>query len=118
MHLGVGTVVQKLRLWRLCCYLVLGLMMMPLTQIGIAQEAQGTVSVTLVGNVNAGRVTEMSDVPGGGALVGAEKGLFLAREVDGRVTVTPVGNVNVSTGSWMHMRKLPGAGVLIHTDYR
>ena len=41
------------------------------------------------GIAGTGRVVNVYDFPGGGVLIGTEKGLFLAREVNGVVTVAP-----------------------------
>ena len=43
----------------------------------------GAVTVAPVGDAETGRVLMLHDFPGGGVLIGAEKGLFLAREVNG-----------------------------------
>jgi hypothetical protein len=53
----------------------------------------------------------MRDFPGGGVLIGAGKGLFLARTVNGALTVAPAGTAD--TGGVPDMRVVPGGGVLI-----
>jgi ligand-binding sensor domain-containing protein len=49
----------------------------------------------------------MGDVLGGGALIGASNGLFLAREAGGKITVSPAGNAD--TGRVNHMSDFAGA---------
>ena len=55
-----------------------------------------------------------ADLPGGGMLISAEKGWFLARAVNGAVTVAPVGAAD--TGRVFAIRDLPGGGVLIGAE--
>jgi hypothetical protein len=54
-------------------------------RIGLAQDVPGIACI--VANADTGVVSDMRDLPSGGMLIGAEKGLFLARAVNGAVTV-------------------------------
>lgn len=53
----------------------------------------------------------MHDFPGGGVLIEAEKGLFLAREEDGKVSLAPASTAD--TGRVYDARHFPGGGVLM-----
>jgi len=53
----------------------------------------------------------MGDWPGGGVLIGADKGLFLAHEANGKVTIEPAGGTD--TGYVYVIRPLRGGGILI-----
>jgi hypothetical protein len=74
----------------------------------------GIVTVIPTGNVDTGHVSDLRDFPGGGVLIFAEKGLFLAREVNGIIFVTTAGNVD--TGVVTNLHDFPGGGVLIFAE--
>lgn len=54
----------------------------------------------------------MDDLPGGGVLIRAEKGMFVARAENGEVTVAPAG---ADIGSVDSVHDIPGGGVLLRT---
>src|SRR6266568_202865 len=84
-----------------------------LQQTAGAQEVPG-ISCVVVANADTGDVFRLRDFPGGGVLIGAEKGLFLAREVGGKVTITPAGGAD--TGRVFALRDFPGGEALILTE--
>ncbi len=83
--------------------------MVALQQAALAQEVPRFACI--VAAADTGVVSAMRDFPGGGVLIGADKGLFLAREVSGKVTVAPAGDADTRYVFAMH--NLPGGGVLI-----
>src|SRR6266516_1689426 len=84
-----------------------------LQQTAGAQEVPG-ISCVVVANADTGGVFALGHFPGGGVLIGAEKGLFLAREVGGKVTITPAGGAD--TGRVFALRDFPGGEALILTE--
>jgi len=78
-----------------------------LHQTAVAQEVPNLACVVAV--ADTGPVFSSRDFPGGGVLIGAQKGWFLAREVSGKVTVEPVSDADTSTVFQLH--DFPGGGV-------
>jgi hypothetical protein len=66
--------------------------MMPLAQMGYAQEVPGLACVI---GANTGPVFDVRDIQGRGTLILAEKGLFFAHALNGLVTVVPTGNADL-----------------------
>jgi hypothetical protein len=71
-------------------------------------SAAGRMTMNVLAAVADGRF------PGGGMLIKAEKGWFLARSVKGEVTVAPAGTAD--TAEVFDMSYFPGGGVLIQAE--
>ena len=105
---------KRLRRWPLNCFAVLVLMLAP-AQTSPAQEVPG-IACALAVHADTGRVHTMLDLPGGGVLILAEKGWFLARVLNGAVTVAPVAAPDKAIFEFTSnapIHNLPGGGVLI-----
>jgi hypothetical protein len=74
----------------------------------------GAVTVAPADTADTGRVFDMSDFPGVGVLIRAQKGLFLARVVNGEIAVVSTGTAD--TGDVFDMRAFPGGGKLIRAE--
>jgi hypothetical protein len=62
----------------------------------LARVVDGVVSIDPADNADTGRVFSMRDLPGGGVLIGAVKGLFLARVANGTVSIDHAGNADTA----------------------
>ena len=80
------TFAQIFRVFGWCCALLASTV--GVQQAALAQDAPRICVVAA--DADTGPVHAIGDFPGGGMLIGGEKGLFLARAADGKVTVTPV----------------------------
>jgi hypothetical protein len=87
-----------------CCLAVLALVVAP-AQTGWAQEVLGVACIT---KADTGRLFAMREFPGGGMLIRAEKGWFLARMENGAVTVDR--SSDAGTGPLVALFDFPGGG--------
>jgi predicted RNA binding protein YcfA (HicA-like mRNA interferase family) len=78
----------------------------------LARARDGRVSVTQIGDREAGLVLTSHRFPGG-ALIGTMRGLLLARTTAGAVNVA---TIEADTGEVLTLQTLPGAGVLVGTE--
>jgi hypothetical protein len=104
MHLGMAAA-RKLLGFAWCGPAALGLIA-GLQQAALAQDAPRPVCVAAA-NADTGYVHTIGDVLGGGPLIGARNGLFVAHEAGGKLALTPAGQADA--GRVNHMRDFGGA---------
>jgi hypothetical protein len=91
------------------CFAVFGSTAAP-QQAALTQEVPRLACI-VAADADTGTVLNTRNFPGGGVLIWADKGLFLAREVGGKVSIAPAGDADIR--SVRGMRDFPGGGVLI-----
>ena len=101
-----GAVLRSLKpAW--CCSVLFGLV--ALQHAAFAQEAPHAICVAAAG-ADTGYVHAIGTVPGGGVLIGARQGLFLARETAGKIGVSPAGDAD--TGRVLAIQTFAGGALV------